>query len=82
MAEHYRVDSWKGLPQFRCAYCMWDTVAEDGEPRIQEHLEARHPDKLTGQAVADEPQEKETVSAEAVSEATQLFSPATSTAET
>lgn len=37
--EHYTVGAWKGLPQYRCRHCPFDTLHEK---TIRRHVIERH----------------------------------------
>lgn len=36
----FTMGSWKGLPQWRCVLCPWDTL--DGEAAMLAHYQANH----------------------------------------
>lgn len=38
----YTLGEWKGLPQYRCKFCAFDTL---NEPKILEHYASRHAPK-------------------------------------
>lgn len=46
--EHWRMESWKGLPKWQCNYCGFSTMK--GEDDIAEHVQGRHlaPSKAKG----------------------------------
>jgi hypothetical protein len=40
LAELYEEGSWKGLPQWKCRLCLWDTL--EGEAAVRAHVTRRH----------------------------------------